>query len=94
MPGAKIERGRILARESEGYIIASIDRPGIQSGPIQPITDESYTVGQTVYFFLFPDGTGFVLSGLSGGGAGGKTLRVTVEDERLIFRYTTDEDNI
>ena len=76
--GAFIERGKIKAVEAEGYIVASLDREGIETPPIQcihrevydhltryveeSIPEKKYTVGDTVYFFLFPDGTGKIIS--------------------------------
>lgn len=62
--GAVIERGKITTATDEGYTVASFDRDGIVTPPIQPIHDTSYTEGDKVYFFLFPDGTGKILCGL------------------------------
>ncbi len=59
--GARIERGKILSAENGSYIVASLDREGIETLPIRDIQDHSYTVGGTVYFFLFADGTGRIL---------------------------------
>lgn len=59
--GAMIERGRVLSTAAEGYTVASLDREGIESPPLSPIDGQSYTVGDTVYFFLFRDGTGKIL---------------------------------
>lgn len=59
--GATIERGYIAGAESSGYIVKSYDRDGIESPPMTPIDNESYTKGDKVYFFLFPDGTGKIL---------------------------------
>lgn len=65
--GANIERGRITAREGDGYKVASLDRDGIESPalpiiPVPPGTEApEYTVGDTVYFFLFRDGTGRII---------------------------------
>lgn len=61
--GAVIERGRVLAAEAGAYTVASLDRDGIQSLPIGALSDNTYTVGDTVYFFIFPDGTGKIISG-------------------------------
>ena len=58
--GAKIERGKITATAG-GYTVASFDRPGVTgfglNGP------NGLAVGDIVYFFLFSDGKGMVLSG-------------------------------
>lgn len=60
--GAFIERGTILSASNDGYTVKSFDRDGIITPPIKPIsTDTKYTVGDTVYFFLFRDGTGKIL---------------------------------
>ena len=63
MTGANIERGRVLTAENDTYTVASLDREGIVSPPIQTTDDKRYTVGDTVYFFLFRDGTGKILCG-------------------------------
>lgn len=60
--GAVIERGIIQSATDEGYTVESLDRRGIVTPPIPAIHDESYTVGNTVYFFLFRDGTGRIIS--------------------------------
>lgn len=62
--GASIERGTVKTAEETGYTVASFDREGIVSPPITGIDDTTYTVGDTVYFFLFPDGTGRILCGI------------------------------
>ena len=59
--GAIIERGRILTAASDGYTVASLDRDGIESPKIKGIDNTAYTVGDTVYFFLFRDGTGRII---------------------------------
>lgn len=61
---AAIERGKVLAVTEAGYTVASFDREGIQSPPIQAIDETVYSVGSRVYFFLFPDGTGKILCGM------------------------------
>jgi len=60
--GAIIERGEILAATEDGYTVASLDREGIESPPIQAADSAAYTVGDTVYFFLFRDGTGKIIA--------------------------------
>lgn len=61
---ANIERGYILDVAADGgYTVASYDRAGIETPPIQPINNSTYTKGDMVYFFLFPDGTGKILCG-------------------------------
>ena len=61
--GAFIERGKILTATGGGYTVQSLDRDGIVSPPIQPIDNSTYTVDETVYFFLFRDGTGKIVCG-------------------------------
>ena len=63
---AMIERGTIKAAEDGAYIVASLDRRGIESTPIKAIDDGTYTVDDVVYFFLFPDGTGRILCAMGG----------------------------
>lgn len=61
--GAKIERGRITAIEGEEprrYTVESIDRPGVTGCGLTG-REDTYTIDETVYFFLFEDGTGAVL---------------------------------
>lgn len=59
--GATIERGIITGTEDGEYTVKSFDRDGIESPPLAPLDNESYTKGDRVYFFLFPDGTGKIL---------------------------------
>ena len=62
--GVSIERGYILDVAADGaYTVASYDRDGIETPPIKPINRNTYTKGDLVYFFLFPDGTGKILCG-------------------------------
>lgn len=56
-----IERGVIRKTLDGGYIIASLDREGIETPPILPIDDRSYSEGDRIYYFYFPDGTGRIL---------------------------------
>ena len=61
-----IERGEIKEAVQGGYIIASIDRNGIVTPPIKALEEgQSYSVGDKVYYFIFKDGTGRILCGLS-----------------------------
>lgn len=59
--GAIIERGKILTAAAGSYTVASLDREGLESPPISAIHNETYTVGDMVYFFMFRDGTGKIL---------------------------------
>jgi len=56
-----IERGKITSVTDEGYIVESMDRPGLITPPIISIFNTPYIANDAVYFFLFPDGTGRVL---------------------------------
>lgn len=60
--GAFIERGIIADVTEDGYIVASFDREGIISPPIQSIDGAEYQKANLVYFFLFRDGTGKIIS--------------------------------
>lgn len=61
--GAVIERGKIEHAADATYTVSSYDREGIITPPIRSIDGHLYNVGDTVYFFLFPDGTGKILCG-------------------------------
>lgn len=56
-----IERGMIRTVSEEGYAIASLDRDGIETPPLKPLSGGVYRQGDRVYFFYFPDGTGRIL---------------------------------
>lgn len=60
---AGIERGKIISVEAGGCIVASIDRDGIESPPLEALYSDGtiYSVGDCVYFFMFNDGTGRIL---------------------------------
>lgn len=60
--GTIIERGQITEVTGNGCKVRSFDRDGIVTPPIEPITDGTLAVGDYVYFFLFPDGKGRILS--------------------------------
>lgn len=66
-----IERGIILTATAAGYTIASLDRDGIETPPLKTIqhgqagtTPPTYAVGDTVYYFIFKDGTGRIICGI------------------------------
>lgn len=69
MCGAAVERGRITEVTETGsgtaYTVESIDRPGAVTLTI-PAMGDRLAAGDVVYFSLFPDGTGIILSGLAG----------------------------
>lgn len=65
--GAFLERGKIVAIETDeqenvtGYTVESYDRPGILAKGMNGGTGFSASAGNKVYFYLFDDGTGFIL---------------------------------
>lgn len=59
--GAFIERGVVLEASNGKYKIKSLDRDGIETPPIGAADTRTYSAGDRVYFFLFPDGTGRIL---------------------------------
>ena len=60
--GATLERGVIDCIEDGKYRVSSITRDGITSMPIKPVREEdTYEIGDMVYFFLFNDGDGLIL---------------------------------
>ena len=61
--GAPIERGVIVSADETGYIVASRERDGIESRPIQAMGGAVYSAGDKVLFCLFHDGTGIILAG-------------------------------
>lgn len=63
--GAPLERGVIEKIENGKYRVSSINRDGIKSLPIGTLSDgDAFSVGDIVYFFLFPDGDGLILTKL------------------------------
>ena len=62
MERGRIERGKILAANETGYLVASLDRVGIEIPDLKPLIEtETYTVNQMVYFFSFNDGNGRII---------------------------------
>ena len=60
--GAMIERGEITAITDREYIVTSFSRAGIETPPLNALNDAEYDVGDHVYFFMFPDGDGRIIS--------------------------------
>lgn len=60
--GAPVERGIILEATGAGYKVQSLTRDGITSPDIPAIGTNTFSVGDKVFFFLFDDGGGGVLS--------------------------------
>lgn len=58
-----IERGKVKEISDSGYVVESLDRKGIVSPPIEPITEATYAQNDMVLFVLFSDGTGKIISG-------------------------------
>lgn len=50
METGRIERGEILSVDGEKYVISSLDRAGIETPPLAPLHNETYSVGDKVYF--------------------------------------------
>lgn len=63
--GAQIERGRVIRADEDGYVVESLDRPGIISPPIGSMARSAPDAGEQVYFALFADGSGFVIAASS-----------------------------
>lgn len=61
--GGNIERGIVKTVTDNGYSLASYDRDGIETPPLKPIDEKTYSVGDKVYFFYFHDGTGKIICG-------------------------------
>ena len=61
-----IERGRVKAVTSEGYVIESLDRKGIITPPLRALINGVYAVNEIVLFVFFCDGIGLVISGDTG----------------------------
>lgn len=62
--GASIERGIVLAAESDGYRVKSLTRDGVVTPPIAAVGEGEYAVGARVYFFVFDDGRGAILGSM------------------------------
>lgn len=62
--GAYIERGEITEKVGNGYIVRSYTRFDILTQKIYSINDNAYSVGDMVYYFMFPDGNGMIISAI------------------------------
>lgn len=61
--GSTLERGVIEKIEDGKYRVSSLTRDGIVSMPIKSANEtDTYSIGDKVYFFLFDDGDGLILS--------------------------------
>ena len=60
--GARIERGIVLEANENGYRVQSLSRDGIIAPAITGLDATAYAAGTIVYFFLFEDGRGKILS--------------------------------
>ena len=63
--GAMIERGEVIGVGEEGYTVRSFTRYSITTPELKPIDYSVYSVGDIVYYFLFPDGDGAILAAVS-----------------------------
>ena len=62
--GAAIERGEVTEASADGYRVRSLTREGITTPVIPAVGDTEYAVGDRVYFFIFDDGHGVILTAL------------------------------
>lgn len=60
--GAAIERGVVLEVSEAGYRVKSTTRDGIITPEIPAVNASTFAVGDKVFFFLFEDGSGGVIS--------------------------------
>lgn len=60
--GAAIERGVVLEVSETGYRVKSTTRDGIITPEIPAVNANTFAVGDKVFFFLFEDGSGGVIS--------------------------------
>lgn len=64
--GAMVERGVIVGSDGAGYSVRSLDRDGIITPGLKVLSCRRYTpqyaAGTLVYFFVFPDGRGMILT--------------------------------
>lgn len=61
--GAAIERGKVVGLENGRYIVESLTREGIITPPMEAMDGQTYQAGDTVYFFMFDDGQGRIVTG-------------------------------
>ncbi len=78
--GALIERGIVTAVIGGKYTVASLDRSGIVTPPLDAINEEAYTINDLVTYFMFRDGTGMILSAGDGSGPGPSGLGTVSEN--------------
>lgn len=57
----KIDRGRIIDANENGYRVASHGRHGLVTLRIRGIDGKTFQLGDKVYFFTFEDGDGLIL---------------------------------
>lgn len=62
--GAMMERGEIAEKTDEGYRVKSYDRDGVVTAALPAMDGKTFGIGQKVYFFMFPDGSGLVVAAL------------------------------
>lgn len=60
--GALIERGRVVSASDGLYVLCSLTRDGITTPGIPALNGNTYETGDTVYFFVFPDGHGGIVA--------------------------------
>lgn len=62
IPGAYIERGEVVDVDESGYTVRSYDRIGVTAYNMSAYGNGMFSKGDTVYFFMFPDGNGLIIS--------------------------------
>lgn len=62
--GAAIERGEIIQKRDDGYVVRSITRDGVITPAMEAMGGKLYEIGDKVAFFMFEDGKGKILTGI------------------------------
>jgi len=66
--GAVIERGTVVSRTDTGYRVKSLSREGIVTLPLETQTGRDLQIGDDVYYFMFDDGRGMIVTDEMQGG--------------------------
>lgn len=85
--GATIERGTVAEVTESGYRVNNLDRPGLVSTKIARCDNGTYAVGDTVFFFVYRDGTGRILCKDSGLQTDSVTFASDEEINAIITNY-------
>jgi hypothetical protein len=65
--GAAMERGTVVRMTSGKPVIESIDRPQMVTRPLPMPDGMTVSVGDTVFFFAFDDGSGMIMAKVQDG---------------------------